>query len=53
MNPTNEGSYKSYYVKGENRDKFWLEIHNNGTVKIKAAYNGKYPFRYIGTGRWK
>lgn len=53
MEPTEETGYKSFFAKGESRDVFFIEIHDNGEVRIKAAYSGKYPFKYVGFGKWK
>lgn len=48
--PVQESSYKSFLLKGKGKDLFFCEVHKNNKYKIKAALNGKFPFRYIAEG---
>ncbi len=48
--PVQESGYKSFMLKGKGKDLFFCEVHRNNKYKIKAALNGKFPFRYIAHG---
>ena len=48
--PVQESGYKSFMLKGMNRDLFFCEVHSGGRYKIKAALRGNFPFRYIDEG---
>lgn len=50
--PIQESGYKSYMIKGRGRDLFFCEVYSRGHYKIKAALNGKYPFKYITEGKF-
>ena len=50
--PIQEAGYKSYMIKGRGKDLFFCEAYSDGSYKIKAALNGKYPFKYISEGRF-
>lgn len=45
--PIQESGYKSYMIKGRGKDLFFCEVYSGGRYKIKAALNGKYPFKYL------
>jgi hypothetical protein len=47
-----ESGYKSYMIKGRGKDLFFCEVYSGGRYKIKAALNGKYPFKYIAEGKF-
>jgi len=49
-NPVLESEYKSFMIKGRGKDLFFCEVHPGGHYKIKAALNGKVPFKYISEG---
>jgi hypothetical protein len=48
--PVLESEYKSFLIKGRGKDIFFCEVHPGGHYKIKAALNGKFPFKYIAEG---
>ena len=48
--PVQEAGYKSFMLKGRGKDLFFCEAHSSGRYKVKAAYNGNFPFRYIAEG---
>jgi Family of unknown function (DUF6030) len=48
--PTQEAGYKSFMLSGRGRDMFFCEVHGGSRYKVKAALNGKFPFRYIAEG---
>lgn len=48
--PVRETGYKSFMLKGRGKDLFFCEVHPGQRFKIKAALNGKFPFRYIAEG---
>jgi hypothetical protein len=48
--PVQESGYKSFMLKGKGKDLFFCEVHKSNKYKIKAALNGKFPFRYIAQG---
>ena len=50
--PIQESGYKSYMIKGRGKDLFFCEVYSGGRYKIKAALNGKYPFKYISEGKF-
>ena len=50
--PIQEAGYKSYMIKGRRKDLFFCKVYSDGCYKIKAALNGKYPFKYIAEGRF-
>ena len=50
--PIQEPGYKSYMIKSRGKDLFFCEVYPDGSYKIKAALNGKYPFKYISGGRF-
>lgn len=45
--PVKENGYSSFLLKGRGKDLFFCEFHSDGSIKVKAAINGKYPFKYI------
>ncbi len=49
--PVQESGYKSFMLKGRGKDLFFCEVHSGGRYKIKAALNGKFPFKYIAEGQ--
>jgi hypothetical protein len=49
-NPVRESGYKSFFITGKNKDKFFCEVHPGNKYKIKAAIGSKYPFKYIAQG---
>ena len=49
--PTQESGYKSFLIKGRNRDLFFCEVDPSERSKVKAALGGQFPFRYIAEGR--
>lgn len=51
--PVEEDGYKSFFIKGLNNDQFFCEVHRGNKYKIKAALNGKYPFKYIDEGKFQ
>ena len=48
--PVLESGYKSFMLKGKNKDLFFCEVHGGGRYKIKAALGGNFPFKYIDQG---
>ena len=50
--PIQESGYKSYMIEGRGKDMFFCEVYSGGRYKIKAALNGKYPFKYIAEGEF-
>lgn len=50
--PIQESGYKSYMIKGRGKDLFFCEVYSGSRYKIKAALNGKYPFKYIAEGKF-
>lgn len=51
--PTQESGYKSFMLKGQGKDIFFCEVHSGGRYKIKAAFGGSFPFRYVAEGSFK
>jgi hypothetical protein len=51
--PVEETGYLSFMVKGGGRDMFFCEAYPDGQYKIKAAYDGKYPFRDVASGKFE
>lgn len=45
-----EKGFQSFYLKGQNKDLFFCEVHLGRKYKIKAALGGKFPFKYIDAG---
>ena len=50
--PIQESGYKSYMISGRGKDLFFCEVYSGDRYKIKAALNGKYPFKYIAEGKF-
>ena len=50
--PIQEDGYKSFMIKGRGKDLFFCEVHSGGRYKVKAALNGKFPFKYIAEGKF-
>ena len=48
--PMEESDYSSFMISGRDKDLFFCEIHRGNRFKIKAAINGKFPFKYIAEG---
>jgi len=48
--PIQEAGYQSFMVSGRHRDVFFCEAYPDGTYKIKAAFAGQYPFKYVASG---
>lgn len=48
--PIQESGYKSFFINGKNKDMFFCEVRSGNNYKIKAARNGKFPFKYIAQG---
>lgn len=48
--PVKETGYQSFFLSGFNRDQFWCEVYPDGRYRIKAAFNAKYPFKYVAQG---
>jgi hypothetical protein len=48
--PLQEAGYQSFMVSGRNRDVFFCETYPDGTYRIKAAFAGQYPFKYVASG---
>ena len=45
--PVQESGYKSFMLKGRGEDLFFCEVHSGNRYKVKAALNGKLPFKYV------
>lgn len=48
--PSQESGYQSFMLEGRGEDLFFCEVHSGGRYKIKAAFGGKFPFKYIAEG---
>lgn len=48
--PVQEAGHQSFIVSGESKDVFFCEAYPDGTYKIKAAFAGQYPFKYVASG---
>lgn len=48
--PVQESGYKSFMLKGQGKDLFFCEVHSGGRYKIKAAFGGNFPFKYVAEG---
>ena len=49
--PIREDGYLSFLFVGENKDQFFIAAFPGGKYRVKAAYGGKYPFKYVASGR--
>jgi hypothetical protein len=45
--PIQEAGHKRFLLKGRGKDQFYCEVYSGGHYKVKAALNGKLPFKYI------
>jgi hypothetical protein len=50
--PTQEAEYKSFMLKGREQDLFFCKVHSDGGYQVKAALNGKFPFKYRAGGKF-
>jgi hypothetical protein len=50
--PIQEAGYKNFMLQGRGKDLFFCEVHSGGRYKVKAALNGKFPFKYIAEGKF-
>ncbi len=48
--PIEESGYQSFMISGRNRDLFFCEAYPDGTYKVKAAFAGQFPFKYVASG---
>jgi hypothetical protein len=48
--PVQEPDYKSFMLKGQDKDLFFCEIYSGGRYKVKAAIGGNFPFKYVAEG---
>lgn len=48
--PIEEAGYSSFMVEGRGKDLFFCEVYPDGSYKIKAAFDGNYPFKYVSSG---
>lgn len=48
--PIQEIGYQSFMISGRNRDVFFCEVHANNAYRVKAAFGGNYPFKYVASG---
>lgn len=48
--PLQASGYQSFMVSGKDRDLFFCEAYPDGSYKIKAAFAGQYPFKYVASG---
>lgn len=48
--PIQEAGYQSFMLKGRGKDLFFCEVHSGGRYKVRAALNGKFPFKVIAEG---
>lgn len=48
--PIEETGYTSFMVEGRGKDLFFCEAYPDGSYKIKAAFDGDYPFKYVASG---
>ena len=51
--PIEETGYTSFMVEGRGKDLFFCEVYPNGSYKIKAAFDGNYPFKYVSSGAFE
>ncbi len=50
--PIEEQGYKSFMLKGNNKDIFFCEVHPRGKFRIRAALGGQIPFKVIAEGNF-
>jgi hypothetical protein len=48
--PIQNSDHKSFMLKGRGKDLFFCEVYPGNKYKIKAALNGKFPFKDIANG---
>lgn len=51
--PIEETGYTSFMVEGRGKDLFFCEVYPDGSYKIKAAFDGNYPFKYVSSGNFE
>lgn len=50
--PIEEQGYKSFMLKGNNKDLFFCEVHPGGKYLVRAALGGQFPFKPIAEGNF-
>lgn len=51
--PIEKGNNVSFMFKGRSKDLFFCEVTPSGEYEITAAIGGEFPFKQIGTGKFK
>ena len=51
--PIEETGYTSFMVEGCGKDLFFCEVYPDGTYRVKAAFGGNYPFKYVSSGNFE